>query len=260
MKKSIYLLTSLALIFSCKKESSNPTNNSTTNSNNSNPVTCINNPNINFTSIGTPIGKVSNCIKDVDGNTYKTVTIGTQTWMAENLKTSKYSDGTAISNVTDDSEWSNLTKGAWAYYNNDPTNNTKYGKLYNWYSISTITNGNKNICPSGWHIPNDTEWTVLTDFLGGTSISGDKLKEVGTTSWNNLNEYSTNTSLFTGLPGGRRYDLGDYYNIGNEAYWWSSSEDEADYAWSIGLDDDPGNTYKNDYNKKNGLSVRCLKD
>jgi uncharacterized protein (TIGR02145 family) len=254
MKKVIYIILSITMLTACKKESSN--SNTTT----INQVACIDNPNINFTSIGTPIGKLGDCIKDVDGNTYKTVTIGTQTWMAENLKTSKYSDRTAIPNVKDDSEWSNLTKGAWAYYSNDPTNNAKYGKLYNWYSISPITNGNKNICPSGWHIPNDNEWTVLADYLGGSNISGDKLKEVGTTSWNNLNEYSTNTSLFTGLPGGRRYDLGDYYNIGNEAYWWSSSEDETDYAWSHGLDDDPGNTYKSDYNKKNGFSIRCIKD
>jgi uncharacterized protein (TIGR02145 family) len=153
-------------------------------------------------------------ITDVEGNSYKTVYIGTQQWMGENLKVSKYSDGTTIPNVTNDSQWSNLTTGAWAYNNNDEANNAKYGKLYNWYAVNPTTNGNKNICPTGWHVPTDAEWTVLTDFLGG-DVAGGKLKEVGTINWKSPNTEAINVSLFTGLPGGLRDYNGDNYSIGS---------------------------------------------
>ncbi len=106
-------------------------------------------------------------ITDIDGNLYKTVNIGNQQWMAENLKVTRYNDGTAIQNIPDNTKWSNLTTGAWTYYNNDGANNTKYGKLYNWYAVSETSNGNKNVCPTGWHVPADAEWIVLTDYLGG---------------------------------------------------------------------------------------------
>ncbi|NDF60572.1 MAG: hypothetical protein EB100_05775, partial [Crocinitomicaceae bacterium] len=117
-------------------------------------------------------------ISDNDGNTYKTVYIGTQQWMAENLKVTKYNDGTSIPNISNNTQWSNLTTGAWSYYNNDVANNAKYGKLYNWYAVSPTTNGNKNVCPTGWHVPTDAEWTVLTDYLGGENVAGGKMKEV----------------------------------------------------------------------------------
>jgi uncharacterized protein (TIGR02145 family) len=199
-------------------------------------------------------------ISDNDGNTYKTVYIGTQQWMAENLKTEKYSDGTIIPNVTDNTQWSNLTSAAWEYYNNDAANNDKYGKLYNWYAVSPTTNGNKNICPTGWHVPTDTEWTVLTDYLGGVSVAGGKMKEVGTTSWISPNAEATNTSLFTGLPGGYRYNDGNYINVGSVGLWWSSTENDADNTWNryVGLySGDVGRTANP---KKLGLSVRCLRD
>ena len=156
MKQLILALTLTSALYSCKKETTTPNTSNPTTPTNS--VVCVDNPSINFTALGTPVGKFSDCIKDVDGNVYKTVTIGTQTWMAENLKVSKYSDGTPIPNITDNIQWSNLTTGAWSYYNNDASNNTKYGKLYNWYVVSPITNGNKNVCPSGWHVPTDAEW------------------------------------------------------------------------------------------------------
>jgi len=199
-------------------------------------------------------------ITDVENNTYKTVTIGTQQWMAENLKTSKYSDGTTIPNITDNTQWSNLTTGAWAYYNNDATNNAKYGKLYNWYAVSPTTNGNKNVCPTGWHVPTDAEWTVLTDYLGGLSVAGGKMKEVGTTSWNSPNTDATNTSLFTGLAGGNRYYDGYYSYIGGYGYWWSSTEDGTTNAWGRTLDSYNGSAYRDGSVKRNGLSVRCLRD
>ncbi len=199
-------------------------------------------------------------ITDNDGNTYKTVYIGTQQWMAENLKVSKYSDGTTIPNITDNTQWQNNTTGAWSYYNNDATNNAKYGKLYNWYAVSTTTNGNKNVCPLGWHLPTDAEWTVLTDYLGGTNVAGGKMKEVGTVSWNSSNTDATNTSLFTGLPGGFRNYYGSYGFIGLSGNWWSSTGNNTYSAWLRNL-----HTYNEDasrgYDSKSyGFSVRCLRD
>ena len=199
-------------------------------------------------------------ISDIDGNSYKTVYIGTQQWMVENLKVTKYNDGTAIPNVTDNTLWGNNTSGAWAYYNNDAANNAKYGKLYNWYAVSPTMNGNKNVCPTGWHVPTDAEWTVLIDYLGGASIAGSKMKEVGTTSWNSSNTDATNTSLFTGLPGGYRNDIGYYYDIGGYGYWWSSTKASTDDAWYRRLSDYDGVADRGNFLKGNGLSVRCLRD
>ena len=205
-------------------------------------------------------GKIGAEIKDIEGNLYKTVTIGTQQWMAENLKVSKYNDGTAIPNITDTTQWQNNTTGAWVYYNNDAANNTKYGKLYNWYAVSKTTNDNKNVCPTGWHVPTDAEWTVLTDYLGGTTVAGGKMKAVDTTSWYSPNTDATNTSLFTGLPGGYRYDIGYYYYVGDNGYWWSSSENNTTIAWSRYLFRFLGIASRYYTNKNYGLSVRCLRD
>ena len=200
-------------------------------------------------------------ITDAESNSYKTVYIGTQQWMAENLKVSKYSDGTTIPNITDNTEWYNNTTGAWSYYNNDAANNAKYGKLYNWYAVSKTSNGNKNVCPTGWHVPTDTEWTVLTDYLGGYNVAeGGKLKEVGTTSWNSPNTSATNTSLFTGLPGGSRNSNGNYNSIGYYGSWWSSSESNTGNAWYRFLNYDGGNANRSNNSRRSGLSVRCLRD
>jgi uncharacterized protein (TIGR02145 family) len=205
-------------------------------------------------------GKPGPNITDAEGNSYKTVIIGTQQWMAENLKVSKYSDGTTIPNITDNNQWQINTTGAWAYYNNDAANNAKYGKLYNWYAVSKTTNGNKNVCPTGWHVPTDAEWTVLTDYLGGISIAGGKLKEVGTTNWNSPNTSATNTSLFTGLPVGTRDYDGDYSTIGDYGSWWGSTEDDTGSAWGRGLSYYYGDAYRDSDGKRNGFSVRCLRD
>ncbi len=198
-------------------------------------------------------------ITDVENNTYKTVTIGTQTWMAENLKVSKYSDGTAIPNITDNTQWYQSST-AWCYYNNDVANNAKYGKLYNWNAVSKTSNGNKNVCPTGWHVPTDAEWTVLTDYLGGESVAGGKMKEVGTASWNIPNTEATNTSLFSALPGGYRFLNGNYGDIGNLGYWWSSSEYSPNSAWGRVLNFSNGSAGRVNLNKGGGFSVRCLRD
>jgi uncharacterized protein (TIGR02145 family) len=199
-------------------------------------------------------------VMDGDGNVYKTVVIGKQEWFAENLRISKYNDGTPIPNVIDNTQWSNLTTGAWCYYNNDDKYNAKYGKLYNWYAVSKTTNGNKNVCPVGWHVPKDDEWSVLKDYLGGAIIAGGKMKEVITTSWNSPNTDATNKSGFTGLPGGVRYGSGGYGNIGYSGFWWGSTENDTFNAWNRILDSSSGSAYRNDFNKTGGLSVRCLRD
>ena len=203
-------------------------------------------------------------ITDTESNTYKTVYIGTQQWMAENLKVSKYSDGTDIPNISDDNQWMNLTTDAWVYYNNDVANNAKYGKLYNWFAVSPTTNGNKNVCPTGWHIPADAEWTVLTDYLGGENVAGGKMKEVGTTSWYGPNTNAIDNYGFTGLPGGVRWDggmYGQYLQKTYYGYWWSSTEDHLNsgaFARRLGFDN--GSVVGGNWGKGLGLSVRCLKD
>ena len=201
-------------------------------------------------------------ITDVENNTYNTVYIGTQQWMGENLKVSKYSDGTTIPNITDNTQWASNTTGAWCYFRDDAANNAKYGKLYNWYAVSKTTNGNKNICPTGWHVPTDAEWTVLTDYLGGASVAGGKLKEVGTTNWDSPNTDATNISLFTGLPGGYRDNSsGIYHDVVSHGYWWGSTEIDASRAWNRILRNGHAEASRDIFSYKgHGFSVRCLRD
>jgi uncharacterized protein (TIGR02145 family) len=201
-------------------------------------------------------------ITDGEGNSYKTFYIGTQQWMGENLKASKYNDGTIIPEIINAMEWSSgLTTGAWTYYNNDTYYNAKYGKLYNWYAISPTTNGNKNVCPIGWHVPSDAEWTILTDYLGGESVAGGKLKEAGTTNWSSPNTNASNTSMFSALPGGCPIPgFGAFNGIGQMGYWWSSSEGNSSTVYIRLMVYDNGNVTRGISTKNSGFSVRCLKD
>ncbi len=255
--KKIFILILVAISFvACKKTTTSSPTNTT------NPVTCGDNPNINFKCIGTPIGKFGDSITDVDGNVYKTVTIGTQIWMAENLKTTKYNDGTIIPNVTDSTFWSKLTSGAWCYNRNDATNNCLYGKLYNWYAVSKATNGNKNVCPTGWHVPSKIEWDTLINYLGGDSIAGGKMKEIGLTNWKSKNNGATNISLFCGLPGDCRGGFNEHTFVGFSGNWWSSTNDTSigGCAWNLSLENFQEKTDLDSSGKGFGLSVRCLKD
>lgn len=247
MKKLFFTFALTSALFSCKKETSTPN----TSGNNNTDTTKTSNQ---------TIGKPGPNITDSEGNTYKTVYIGSQQWMAENLKVSKYSDGTTIPNITDNTQWENNTTGAWCYYDNDEKYNTKYGKLYNWYTVTPTINGNKNVCPTGWHVPTDAEWTVLSDYLGGESVAGGKMKEVGMANWMSLNTDATNTSLFTAIPGGYRIFNGNYLYHGYSGNWWSSSESASNNAWSRYINNHSGNVKRDYYAKKDGLSVRCLKD
>jgi uncharacterized protein (TIGR02145 family) len=195
-------------------------------------------------------------VKDIDGNVYKTVTIGKQVWMAENLKTTKYNDGTAIPLVADDKAWEALTAPAYCWYNNDATANKKtYGALYNWYTVNT-----NKLCPKGWHVPTDEEWTTLTTYLKGESVAGGKLKETGTTHWQSPNTGATNETGFTALPSGTRSYNGTYYPIGSLGFWWSSTEKSAPNAFNRLMGYIGSVVIRVGTNKHYGFSVRCLKD
>ena len=198
-------------------------------------------------------------VTDIDGNLYHSITIGTQTWMVENLKTTKYNDGTTIPNVIDPTAWKTLTTPAYCWYYNDTVfNKVIFGALYNWYAVNT-----GKLAPTGWHVPTDAEWTQLTDYLGGDSLAGDKLKEAGTAHWHGPNTEATNETGFTALPGGTFNELGYFTFVGEFCFWWSATKDDtySNYAWERHLYfyHDSG-VYRANVDKKYGYSVRCVKD
>jgi uncharacterized protein (TIGR02145 family) len=201
-------------------------------------------------------------LTDIDGNIYKTVRIGTQVWMAENLKTTRYNNGDPIPNITDNLDWGGITSGAYCWYNNDKTTGDSYGALYNWY---TVISG--DLCPAGWHMPFDEEWTALETALGGSNTSGSKLKERGYAHWNRHETSSTNESGFTALPGGYRLDNGTFNSIGNYGFWWSSNEFwwntstyYTHFSWGRYMGYYLNDMYRYYFLKKYGFSVRCIKD
>jgi uncharacterized protein (TIGR02145 family) len=219
-------------------------------------------------------------ITDYDGNIYNTVLIGAQCWMKENLKTTTYCDGYDIPYVTDNNAWSSLTTGAYTWYNNDITWKDKYGALYNWYA-RIISN---RFCPTGWHVPSDAEWTQLVDYMvlrgypnewNEPNGAGNALKscrqvnsplggECNTTMHPRWDDFTGNHGFdkfgFSALPGGfRQYD-GYFDNIGGFGYLWSSTEDSSDLAWCRYLVNAYSLMIEGDYNKKLGLSIRCLRD
>lgn len=206
----------------------------------------------------TPTSGYGTNITDVEGNSYKTVYIGTQQWMAENLKTSKYNDGSEITNIPQNTLWQQDTLGAWCYYENNSAYNVAYGKLYNWYV--TYTNGNKNVCPSGWHIPTNNEWNVLASYLGEINIAGSKLKEIGTSHWNN-NAGTTNSSLFTATGSGYRYAAGshDFFEMTLVTHFWSTDLN-GNNVLTPRLAYDKTEFIKTTAPKYFGLPIRCLKD
>jgi uncharacterized protein (TIGR02145 family) len=207
-------------------------------------------------------------VTDIDGNVYRTVQIGGQCWTAENLRTTTYANGDPIPNVTDSTEWTQLTTGAWAHYENNASYENPYGKLYNWYAVADP----RNVCPAGWHVPTDAEWNTLVGYLdpaydpnaingSQSATAGGKMKSTGTQYWNAPNTGATNEIGFSGLPGGTRYSLdGGFYGLGNYGGWWSASESGAEYVWNRRLIDASAVTYRNFNFKRNGFSVRCVRD
>ena len=206
-----------------------------------------------------------------DGVTYNTVQIGNQCWFKENLRTTKYNDGTSITNVTDNATWTSTTSGAYCCYGNDPSNCVTYGALYNWYAVNT-----GKLCPSGWHVPSDAEWTTLTNYLSanstywcGSNSSYIAKSLASTTSWNSStttcavgkNLSANNSTGFSALAGGYGYlSDGSFDSLGSLGCWWSSSEGGGSYAWSRFLGYDGANVDRGYGNEGFGFSVRCLRD
>jgi uncharacterized protein (TIGR02145 family) len=205
-----------------------------------------------------------------NGYTYSTIILGNgQEWMAENLRTANYANGDPIPNVTDGTQWSNLSTGAWVHYSNNSQYENPYGKLYNWYTVADT----RNVCPTGWHVPTDLEWSILINYFdpnadGGNNYmntAGGKMKSTGTQYWASPNSYATNESGFSGLPGGNRGGISSYlgnFNVLTEnGFWWcsteiSTTESIARNLFYLGQEI---NRYSQ-VNKKFGYSVRCLKN
>ncbi len=199
-------------------------------------------------------------VSDIEGNNYKTIPIGPLVWMAQNLKTTKFSDGSGIPLVKENFNWSNiLTPGYCWFNNNDSMYADIYGAYYNWFAVST-----GKLCPAGWHVPSDSEWESMVSYLGGDRVAGSKLKEAGANNWVGPNRDATNQSGFTGLPGGMREAIyGTFGGQGNFGGWWSSTElttselGTAYYRWIHG---DTTVVVRNGIFKKDGFTVRCVKD
>jgi uncharacterized protein (TIGR02145 family) len=195
-----------------------------------------------------------NTITDIrDNNVYKIVTIGNQVWMAENLR---YSGD--IPQVIDNEAWELIAinetrEPAWCYYDNNPSFNNQYGKLYNWYAVHTGT-----LCPPGWHIPSHAEWEQLSDFLGGSSIAGGKMKSLA--SWESPNEEATNESGFSGLPGGVRWSSGEFLFAGRQGGWWSSDDEGIGSSVVRILFSGDGILRPVWDSQSHGYSCRCLRD
>jgi len=204
-----------------------------------------------------------------DGVTYNTVQIGNQCWFKENLRTTKYNDGTSITNITNASTWTSTTTGAYCCYSNSTSNCTTYGALYNWYAVTT-----GKLCPSGWHVPSDAEWKTLEMYLGMTQAQADATGWRGTDQGSKLagnaslwtdgaldQNVNFGTSGFSALPGGyRNASDGSFGGLGSIGCWWSSTEYGGSDAWDRILHYDGANVDRNDANKSNGFSVRCLRD
>jgi uncharacterized protein (TIGR02145 family) len=207
-------------------------------------------------------------VTDADGNAYATIILNNgQEWMASNLRTATYANGDPVPNVTDGNQWNGLTAGAWAYYANQSNFENPYGKLYNGYAVSDP----RNVCPTNWHVPTDAEWSTLVGYLDPTYdpnangfqsvTAGGKMKSTGTQYWIAPNTGATNESGFSGLPGGTRFSFdGSFHFLGGSGYWWSASESGAEGAWARFLDYGNAGIYRNSYGKRNGFSVRCLRD
>jgi len=190
---------------------------------------------------------------------FKTVTIGDQVWMAENLNMDKFRNDDSIPHAQTAEEWQQAGANgqpAWCYYDNDPANGKIYGKLYNWYALSDW----RGLAPEGWRIPSDEVWKKLIKLMGGYEVAGDKLKATDTTYWQSPNTGATNETGFTALPGGRRFNEGSFYNFGEFGYWWSTTEHDSYYAFYRGIAYNHSDVFRDNVNKEFGFSVRCVRD
>jgi uncharacterized protein (TIGR02145 family) len=188
--------------------------------------------------------------------TSSTVTIGTQIWTTKNLDVSTYRNGDPIPQVQNPNLWSTLTTGAWCYYENNSANGIVYGKLYNWYAV----NDPRGLAPIGYHIPTDADWTILTNYLGGLTEAGGKMKSTGNQFWNDPNNGATNLSGFSGLPGGYCGNNGTFPPTRINGYWWSSTLGTIGGAWFRSLGYNHASVFRLESAKGYGCSVRCIKD
>ncbi len=198
-------------------------------------------------------------LTDFDGNIYHPIFIGTQVWLTENLKVTHYNDGTGIDYIDGNTPWGSISAGAYSYYNDDTIYLADYGNLYNWFAVSDPG----GLCPTGWHVPSDSDWQTLTTYLGGWLVAGGKMKESGSEHWIGLNTGADNSSGFTALPGGRRFDAGDpvYGNMGSDGFWWSGTEIDSSVSWSVSIYTTGAIlNIDNMYKKTWGFSVRCIKN
>jgi uncharacterized protein (TIGR02145 family) len=204
------------------------------------------------------VNDVSLTVTDFDGNVYSTVSIGTQVWTVENLKTTKLNDGTIIPMVTTNTAWTALIAMGYCYPDGNSTNKSAYGLLYNWYTVNT-----GKLEPPGWHIATDAEWDTLVTFLGGRSVAGGKLKEAGTVHWASPNTDATNVTGFSAFGGGHRNEGGSFsyaFYFRDGGYWWSSTENGVPNAFSRYLTSTDGNIEQGNHSKGRGHSVRLIKD
>jgi uncharacterized protein (TIGR02145 family) len=213
-----------------------------------------------------PLYTMGNGVTDIDGNFYPSIIINGQEWMQKNLAVGKYRNGDPIPTGLSNTAWQSTTSGSYAIYNNNAANNSTYGKLYNWHAV----NDSRGLCPTGWHVPSDVEWTTLINYLdpnqnpsaigAQSSVAGGRMKSA--MGWNSPNTGATNESGFTGLPGGYRNLNGSYGTIGYNGNWWSSSASSLINvnAWFRRLDYDPAGVNRTNYDKRGGFSVRCVRD
>jgi uncharacterized protein (TIGR02145 family) len=195
-------------------------------------------------------------VTDVEGNIYKTVKIGTQVWMAENLRSTKFNDGSDIALTPGSAQWNSLSNAGYCWYDNDePSFKAVYGALYNGYTV--VTN---KLCPDGWHIPEKQEWTLLREFLGDSVKAGGKMKEAGTANWQSPNKGADNSSGFTSVAAGIRYFEGTFSSNQSYTSMWSATEASQEELWCTSLYFADTNLSLNHRSKKYGFSVRCIKD
>ena len=195
-------------------------------------------------------------VVDVDGNLYHTVTIGTQTWMVENLRTTRFADGTPIPDVNDNAGWSVLASPGYCWYSNDSTYKNPYGAMYNWYAASS-----GRLAPTGWRVPTDADWSTLVAYAGGDALAGKKLKEVGTAHWNAHDPYvGTDDFGFDAIAGGYRLPNGEFHNANGTGAWWSSNAIDDTTAWGRAMYYRYDIVNRGSFTKTYGFSVRCIKD
>lgn len=196
-------------------------------------------------------------VTDYDGNTYHAIIIGTQVWMAQNLKVTHYNNGDKIPEVSNESVWREQASGVYCNYDNQAANATTYGRHYNWHAVTDA----RKLAPKGWHVPTEDEWKTLIEYLGGSSIAGSKLMAIGTRYWEGPNHIANNQSGFTALPAGDRNNNGMFSNKGFSATWWTATgEAKADFATNYSIISNSMEIKADVDDRVCGLSVRCVKD